>query len=119
MSNITTAFVVDTNVLPILDHALTFGDTTVRQPDFVDCVAETAAWIGEDGAVEVPLAVIDTIARLVRSSGHYARCRQLPKDFGITMLTFDPDFTYPAFAGWSEAATLSAWAEFAEILTAA
>ena len=53
-------FLVDENVLL---NVPAFGDTMVRQPDFVDHVMQTAVWIGEDASVEVSLDVVRDLAQ--------------------------------------------------------
>jgi len=124
---------LDAEVLePMLDRLLTFGDIQVRQPDFIDatspvCIemkrgnwgdeAPTAVWIGEDGAVEVPIVHVDMVARLARSAEFMARSGRSPQEFGIAVSLHDPEFVHPAAKFWaSGASAFTTWVEFAEIV---
>lgn len=108
--------IFDTTALVTIDRSLAFGDAIVRQPDFVDQVADTAVWIGEDGAVEAPLTKINEIAQIARQCGVHARRHLTPQDMGVTLELHNPEYVHPAFAGWSEQDVLSAWASFTEIV---
>ena len=75
----------------------TFADTMVREPDFIDPVTQTACWIGDQGALEVPLSVLDETPRLAHNAGWFARSRIAPADHGISVVPFAPDFIHPTF----------------------
>lgn len=109
---------IDTTVLVGLP---TFGDTEVRQPDFVDLITETAVWIGEDASVEVPLDLVERIAEYARQQDVYALRGVTPEGVGILVVTHSDEFVHPAFSAHRDATTAkikTLWREIADVLDA-
>src|SRR6478735_4541979 len=92
---------VDENVLINLPR---FGDTEVRQPDFIDFEFQTAVWIGEDASVEVPLSTCWRVAEFARQQGSFALRGLTPEGYGITVVTYAEGYVHPAFSAHQDAA---------------
>lgn len=109
-------FLVDENVLL---NVPAFGDTMVRQPDFVDHVMQTAVWIGEDASVEVSLDAVRDLAQYARNHGHYALRGTTPEGFGIVVVTHQDGFVHPAFSAYGDATKAhvnTLWREIEDVL---
>lgn len=118
MTTTPAALVLDANVIePLIVESLVFGDCAVRQPDFVDFVSCTAAWIGENASVEVSFDSLARVAELART--WCPTSRPAPEALGVTVALHDPNHVHPAFASHTadKARRFTLWAEFSEVLT--
>lgn len=114
----TTTVTLDENVLVNLPR---FGDTVVRQPDFVDFEFQTAVWIGEDASVEVSLDKVTQVAQYARQHGVYALRGINPADLGVVVVTHAEGFVHPAFSAYQDSTTAQVntlWREIADVLDA-
>lgn len=95
-------------------------DKHIRPPDFIDTVSETACWFNTDAAIEVPLSLIGSMARLTESAGWHARSGHELSKFGITLSTHGPNFLHPSIdaENMSEANVRRAsWAMLTDVLS--
>lgn len=116
--SMTSTVVLDENVLLTLPR---FGDTVVRQPDFVDFEFQTAVWIGEDATVEVRLDKVTQVAMYARQHGVYALRGIDPSTLGVVVVTHREGFVHPAFSAYQDATKAQVntlWREIADVLDA-
>lgn len=86
----------------------------LREPDFLDPTTGEAVWIGEDGAVSVPVALLPALERLVDQAGWHARQGTDPASLGVLVATFRADFEHVGVSTNGDRRLASTWRALAD-----